>query len=286
MKNTKNMNNTLNDTSLFMLYSISNYRPCIENSISEILEKLVEVIINYMRIISEKITTKNKTYYRFIFERGLEALIHVFLTIFYYTKNLDLTFYHSEKSYYFYIEFIEQISDDNVVFLQLTSRDALLFVYKKTIFDINNEYKKNIQEPNEEDKNILEIVNSCSYIYKNMALFIVNHLDFKFQNKKEHINKFANYIEGIGEILNKNKNKIKIAHVNCIYVFIILLIDKKIELLDFFKLLENFNKKIISKKKIDEQKIKNKIYDPIINNFINENELNKIVDWIFSDLHP
>jgi hypothetical protein len=33
---------------------------------------------------------KNKPYYRFIFERGIETLIHVFSCIFYYTKNLEL----------------------------------------------------------------------------------------------------------------------------------------------------------------------------------------------------
>jgi hypothetical protein len=99
-----------------------------------------------MRFISEKTTMKNKLYYKFIFERGIETLLHVFSIIFYYTKNLELTFYHTQKAYYFYIEFIEQISDDNVTFLQLSSRDAVMFVYKKTIFDINNEYKKNIKE--------------------------------------------------------------------------------------------------------------------------------------------
>jgi len=67
-----------------------------------------------------------------------------------------------------------------------------------------------------------------------------------------------------------------------VYLFASLLNDKKIEILDFFKLLDEFVKKI-SKKKIDEKLIKNKIYDSEINNFINNNELNKIVEWIFSD---
>lgn len=285
-KNAKNIiNNILSDNSPFILYSISNYKQSIDNSVSEILSKLLEVIINYMRFISEKISTKNTTYYSFIFERGLEAVIHVFSTIFYYTKNLELTFYHSQNAYCFYIEFIEQISDDNVVFLQLTSRDALLFVYKKTIFELNNEYKKNIKEPNEDDKHILEIVNSYKHIYKSIALFIINHRDFKCEHKKAYINKFANSIEIIGETLTKNK--IKLDYIECVYAFIILLSDKKFELLDFFKLLDSFCKKIINKKKIDGQKIKNKIYDSAINNFIidndNDNELNKMVEWIFSD---
>jgi hypothetical protein len=34
---------------------------------------------------------------------------------------------------------------------------------------------------------------------------------------------------------------------------------------------------------MDDKIIKNKIYDSEINNFINDNELNKIVDWIFTE---
>ena len=286
MKNSKNTtskltNNSLSDNSQFILYNTSNYKHIISNSVPEILNKFVVVIIEYMRFITEKIMMKNNSYYRFIFERGLETLIHVFSVIFYYTKNLELTFYHSQKAYYFYIEFIEQISDDNVTFLQLSSRDAMLFVYKKTIFDLNNEYKKNIQEPTQEEKTTLEIVNYYICIYKCILLFTINHSGFKYKNKTEYINICCDSIEFISETLHKHK--IKQNYIECIYLFASLLNDKKIEILDFFKLLDEFIKKIIINKKIDEKLIKNRIYDSEITNFINNNESNKIIEWIFSD---
>lgn len=276
-------NNSLSENTHLIIYNTSNYKSCIENSISEILNKYVEVIIEYMRFISEKIMMKNKSYYRFIFERGLETISHVFSVIFYYTKNLELTFYHTQKAYYFYVEFIEQISDDNVTFLQLSSRDAILFVYKKTIFDLNNEYKKSIIEPNPEDKKTMMILDSHTYIYKNIVKFIIYHNDFKYETKMDYINKCCDSIEFVSLTLNIVPNKIKINYTDCIYLFIILLADKKIEMLDFFRVLDEFVKKIISKKKLDEKIIKNKIYDSEINNFINNNELNMIVEWIFSD---
>jgi hypothetical protein len=286
MKHSKNTtikltNNNVGDNSHYILYNTSNYKAVIKNSVSEILTKFVEVIIEYMMFISEKIMMKNKPYYRFIFERGIETIIHVFSVIFYYTKNLELTFYHTQKAYYFYIEFIEQISNDNVTFLQLSSRDAILFVYKKTIFDLNNEYRKGIQEPTSEEKNILATVDTYTHIYKSIVLFIINHTDFKYENKNEYINTSSNAIEFISETLNKNK--IKSNHIECVYLFITLLDDKKLEMLDFFRLLDEFIKKIISKKKFDEKVIKNKIYDSELSNFINNNELNNIVEWIFSD---
>jgi hypothetical protein len=281
LKSTSKLTNTLSDNSHFILYNTSNYKAVINNSVSEILDKFLEVIIEYMRFISEKISMKNKSYYSFIFERGVETLIHVFSVILYYTKNLELTFYHTQKAYYFYIEFIEQISDDNVTFLQLSSRDAILFVYKKTIFDINNEYRKNIQESTTEEKNILATVDTYIHIYKSIVLFIINHIDFKYENRNEYINTSCNSIELISIILNKNK--IKPTHIECLYLFITLLDDKKIEIHDFFRLLDEFIKKIISKRKFDEKIIKNKIYDSELRNFINNDELKLIVEWIFLD---
>lgn len=295
MKNSKNKsvkspNNSLNENTNYVLYNTSNYKPLIENSVSEILTKFVDVILQYMRLISEKNIIKNKNSYRFIFERGIETLIHVFWVIFYFTKNLELTFYHSQKAYYFYIEFIEQISDDNITFLQLSSQDAVLFVYKKTIFDLNNEYKKHIQEPTSDEKHILTTVDLYTHVYKQIVFFIINHDNlkndnFKKDNLKDNINDYINKscisIKSLSEILNKNK--IKSNYIECIYLFISLLKDKKINILDFFEVVDEFIKKCNSKQKIDEKLIKNKIYEYEINRFIDNNELNKVVEWIFSE---
>lgn len=280
MKNNKIVN-SLSDNSNYILYNTLNYKPTIDYSISDILTKFVSVNIEYMRFISEKITMKNKPYYKFIFERGIETLIHVFSIIFYYTKNLELTFYHTQKAYYFYIEFIEQISDDNVTFLQLSSRDAIMFVYKKTIFDINNEYRKNFKEPSIEEKNILALLDSYTYIYKSIVQFIINHVDFKYDNKLIYINNCCDKIDSIAEILNKNKTKKGV--IECIYLFTNLLADKQMEINSFFTLLDEFIKKILSKKKPDDKIIKHNIYDSEINVFIINNEFNKIVDWLLTE---
>jgi len=263
-----------------LLYNVGNYKPIIENTIQDILTKFVIIIIEYMRLIAEKITMKNKPYYKFIFQRGLETLIHVFSILFYYTKNLELTFYHAQKAIYYYIEFIEQISDENVSFLNLSSRDAVLFVYKKTIYEINNEYKRNIIEPNINEQNLLVFFNSYKYIYKNIIQFIINHKDFKYETKIEYINLCCDSIELISKQLNKSKMNKKTN--DCIYLFISVLSDKKIEIDDFFKLLDNFIEKINLIKKLDDMKIKQNIYDSELNNFINNNELDNLVEWIFA----
>ena len=85
---------------------------------------------------------QNETYFLFVIQRGLETLKHCFKMIYMYSKNIDLTIYHCKKAYCYYVEFIGQIGDDNNSYLQLNSKDATLFVYKKTIFDIDNEFRK------------------------------------------------------------------------------------------------------------------------------------------------
>ena len=267
MQNQKNTE-SLSDISKFLLYNISNYKPNIENSVPEILNKFVSIIVEYMRTISKKIFMKNKAYYKFIFERGLETVIHVFSVTFYYTKNLDITVYHSQKAYYFYVEYIEQISDDNITFLQLSSRDAILFVYKKTIFDLNNEYKKKIQDISVADKAILSCVDTHTNIYNIIVQLIINNVTFE----KDYIDTCCNNIETLSQQLNKVTK-----HIEYISIFINVLSSKKVETQLFFNLLVEFIKRIKTKKKIDE-KIMNNIHDMDLDL---ETDPIKIIDLIF-----
>ena len=183
------MKQGISEHAQYVLYNIENYKQSIQYTTQDILTKFTEIIIEYMKLISEKINIKKKAHYIFIFERGVETLIHIFSMIFYYTKNLDLTFYHTQKAYYFYVEFIEQISDDNITFLQLSSRDALMFVYKKTIFEISNERKKSLSISNEENT-ILSYMDSQMHIYKKIVSFILRHNDFKYESKADYKNQY------------------------------------------------------------------------------------------------
>ena len=103
-----------------------------------VMAKYAELLIEYTKFITENIKIKNQKYSKFIVIRGLDTITHVFTTILYYTKNLDITYFHCQKSLYFYVEFISQISEAEKLFLQLSSRDAATYVYKKTLFDLNN----------------------------------------------------------------------------------------------------------------------------------------------------
>lgn len=135
-------------------------------------EKYVNLLNQYLLHISDNIFVQNKEYQLFIIKRGIDTLSHIFTTLLMYTKNLDLTYHHVEKSYCYYVEFISQISDENHSFLKLNSKDATLFVYKKTVFDINQEYRKNFTQSPEEEA----LLNSLHANIKEYNLVIQNLL--------------------------------------------------------------------------------------------------------------
>ena len=115
----------------------------------------------------------------------------------FYTKNIDLTIYHCKKGYLYYSEFISQIGEDSHSYLKLNSKDATLFVYKKTIYDINNNYKKTYII-NENEKKIFSLINNVVDIYEKLFISLkkINFNDinkrkqkFVFIEKKFKINK-------------------------------------------------------------------------------------------------
>jgi hypothetical protein len=115
-------------------------------------------------------------------------------------------------------------------------------------------------------------------MYKNIVFYTMN---FNCENKNDYINTSCNLIKNISETINKNK--LNYEQIDCVYEFTTLLYNTKIEIVDFFHLLDEFINKINLKKKIDENTIKYNINILKISNFTNNNELNMIVEQIFSN---
>jgi len=186
------------NNSFYSLNNVDNYKEKIEASLDELIKKQTALLVEYILFISENSKIKAISCNKFILIRGLETVSHVFHMILYYTKNIDLAFYHSQKAFYFYVEFIEQITDVKHMFLNLNSRDASLFVYKKTIFDVNNEYRKNMIE--NYDKETMDYL----VLYSNSIKHILLHF---FQKKEFIFNKdyLQNIIEKIEHLFSNKK---------------------------------------------------------------------------------
>jgi len=190
----------------YSLHNSENYKKELDTEISDVVQKISQLFIDYYKFITENIKLKKSTFSRFIIIRGLDTIVNVFNYILLYTKNIDLVYFHCQKAFYFYVEFVGQISEDEKMFLQLTSRDATTYVYKKTIFEIDNNMKKNNEEVSDYTRLKIDIINLYIDLYKTLLFKIIND---DFTNIKNLEN-----IEVIYKKLNGLTNKTNLKHIN------------------------------------------------------------------------
>lgn len=206
----------------YSLYNIENYNANLNSTINDILNKYNLLIIEYFKLNIKGIRE---------WTRGLDTISHVFEIMLYYTKNLELTYYHSQKAFYFYNEFVNQIIEDPNNYLQLSSKDATLFVYKKTIFEINAQIQKSVKILTELDKTKLDILNSYISILKIICE-----------------NKVPGHIALILENLNNSLLILDKENYELILLFIQRISKKEEIILLFIKILHSpFDKQILKK---------------------------------------
>ncbi len=138
----------------YSLSNSANYKATFQADRKDVQAKFIELVVDYL----EHIKTKSM----FVKVRGLETLFHVFYTVLSYTKNLLVSSLNARKAFYLYSEFMEQISEDANLVMQLSSREAVLYVYKKTLYDLSGELVK-------ENKQNLDIIFQDILLIKNLA---------------------------------------------------------------------------------------------------------------------
>ena len=195
-----------------------------------------------------------------------------------YTKNIELTITHCNKALYYYIEFIGQIADDNHSYLQLNSKDASLFIYKKTIFEINNDYRKNYTI-NSKNTKFFETVISLNNICNEIISLIIGEREF--ESKVILINYI---ISKINKIMSKIST---FSYHQCekkapTILFLIHNIQNlPIDIDKLLVIYEGFIKKI-KKNNITISQIKNHIYHKNHQLYISTLSSHKYINWLFS----
>lgn len=216
------------------ILNTENYKKKLDFNIEEVYSNYIKLMDKYNTTVLTSINIINHQYFKYIYLKGIESLTHIFNFLIFYTKNMSLTYHHCEKSLFYYIEFIGQIGDDNHTFLQLNSKDAVLFIYKKTIFDIDDNIKKNINI-SESEKIIIDKINIFSDMYKNTVNIIVNSNNIDNVSLIENRNNL--YLENfvlINDIFNiiisKNKNNNTSSNILYCYKITKNLLQKKYDL--------------------------------------------------------
>ena len=126
----------------YSLQDPDTYKAAHDATPTEMFAKYVGLLTEYLVRMASNVSMESNEYFGFVSVKGIETISHVFRLILLYTFNLDAAYYHANRAADYYIEFIGQIGDNNHSFLKLNSKDASLFVYKKTIFEISTDSRK------------------------------------------------------------------------------------------------------------------------------------------------
>jgi hypothetical protein len=251
--------------------------------------RYVELINEYMLYVVENMIIQDDAYLLFLIQRGVETIMHSFKFLLMYTKNLELTVFQCKKALYYYIEFIGQISDVSLQhsYLQLNSKDATLFVYKKTIYDINNVYRKKFIQSNN-DKQFLNSISNIIVLF-NATLFHLLQKERLKYSKKESIIHFA--IDRATSITDKLFNKKNYLLTDsktelCLFVFRIFQ-TYDIDTIKYSNICEIFIKKLRKYAENEMPDVQILLKEKLYNNtsIINLQEMSALryINWI---LHP
>jgi hypothetical protein len=159
---------------------------------NRVILKFALIIKEYIDLMNQNETLKNISNPNNSLFIGMNAIHRVFEYILIKNKNIDHAYYYSQKCYFYYLEYMEQIHKSDLL-QNLNHIDAILFVYKKTIFDIyDGEHSNssttisNIMTLNDEDltldeKDLRELLKKISNFTK--TLFFWNNTNITFENR-------------------------------------------------------------------------------------------------------
>ena len=123
---------------------------------------------------------------------GINTIESIFSILLLKTKNLNLVVQNSENTIFYFFEFIEQMTRPRTELqslLNLTIVDAKLFVYKKTIFDLEGK-KTNLSK---EENDILNKFKQFTLVYKKFLSIIlsrkkINEIIDEFDTLDSYVN--------------------------------------------------------------------------------------------------
>lgn len=273
----------------FSLHNFENYNKELKQECRYILNQFIELNNNFLLLSIENIQIQDDNFKQYVIKKGIETIEHMFNFLIYYTLNNELTYYHCEQGYIYYVEFIGQmiINGDNTGF-SLTSKDAILFVLKKTIFEISKEYREN-NPINEKDEKKIKLIKQLTTTYKNLLFLYIDNLNISNKKINENESKMIrNIIVNFFISVFENKHAINSDNVIEIFNYFIDFIRKydKLSLHNKLNVLELFIKKY-NKQSISNEIIKNKMKNEIMDYVLNDNNYNysniiKLFTWLFN----
>jgi len=251
-----------------MSYNINNKEQRfseIQNTIGEIFIKHTELINAYIAHFIENIYIQKRETYNYIIKKGITTTTHVLNIMFMKSYNIDLAIDYAHKASYYYVEFINQLGDEQSI-LGLGPKDATLFAYKKTIFEISDDIDNSHANADFFD-NLTKIIN----YYNNIITYIIEN------NKDEEIPSFSDLTKSIvTNISNYDNFENK---TNVLYIFTEYLFNKNLKYQELLQIIELFTRMLI-KHNINATDINKKLLHQNCDTNLSNNH-NKFMKWLF-----
>ena len=271
----------------FILSNVENYNNELVNNEHILFLKYIGLIHELIQGCMEHITIRKEDYLKYILVKGIKNTYYIYIFLLLYTKNLELTVYHTQKSIIYYVEFISQLEEDTNNLLKLNSKDATLYIYKKTIFEVNEAIRTKYSE-SAATKSKLEILHLYIEFYNTTFSHFVSNFDFKTNNigelQKIVFTKLYNIVDSIIQlpILYKH-NQVSVKHkLEDLHILLNIFNNSySYEFIhkNYLYLLEYCIKKI-HKIEIDNVKIKNKLNDLDIESKLQNYSVCKIFNYL------
>jgi len=131
----------------------------------KVSNKAHEVVDSYNAVMEHVLSVTGKSC-QFDTVRGIRSTTTVFRMVLLQTRNLDAAIYHAMKATCYYFEFVAQMSNDKNNLLKLNSRDAVVFVLKKSVFDL----RRANSEPTGKEKKMFVLLDKAVSDFEKKAL--------------------------------------------------------------------------------------------------------------------
>ena len=188
------------DSKELSLNNMEFYNDKIRFSLKDVFFSLKMLLNSYIECCCDDLNSNIEKHY---LEKGINIILNVFKIILMYTKNLEVAKLYTSNSIYFYIEYINQITrnDTEIHFVNLSLNDAILYVYRKSIYELSDSHKKKFVLDNEDNFKFKKI-GYLTIIYQSLFLHNFNFFD---KNNKDT---FCNNFKKINLFLDKQIEKI------------------------------------------------------------------------------
>ena len=249
-------------------------------NIKQILQEYKSLISEFIIHISDSVKLHDKSYYEFIIKRGLDTLLHCFKMLLLYTKNIGQVSYYCKKALCYYVEFIGQIAQDSNSYLQLNTKDATLFVYKKTIFEIDNDFRKKYVF-NLDEKETLELITLNIEIFNSLVFNQLKLQNKDINNEKDVATILTNIVNCFNRLETGTTNiKADIENSKIIQFFVNNIVIFCTDVDNYIEICNTFIKKI-KKKHISIYQLTKCFYMDKCEERYNSLTTLKFINWIF-----